>query len=168
MFNHMNHRQRGDTIVEVLLATVVISIVIAGAYTLTNRATRANQEAIERTTATNLVREQVEFIRGLHTYGRSGTAWQEIENDYASSGTPNYDNCAPTSGIGAFSIDNTKDYDDPDTIIDFAQDPAELINVWAEAYSPTGDYIDIHVRACWLGLGNQGMQRSVSIIRLVP
>jgi Tfp pilus assembly protein PilV len=168
MFKHLNQAQRGDTIVEVLLATVVISIVIVGAYTLTNRATRINQTAIERTTATNLVKQQIEFIRGMHTYGRSDAAWQEIETNYAANVQPSYALCEPTSGSDPFKADTAGGYNDANTVNDYTADGA-LFQVWAEAYQASPSYIDIHVRACWIGIGNSGdlgMQRSISVLRL--
>ena len=170
MLDHLRRSQRGDTIVEVLLATVVISIVITGAYVLTNRATRINQTAIERTTATNLVKQQTEFIRGMHTYGRSGTAWGEIENNYAVNARPTYTNCQPSGGSRPFKADTTRGYDDAATINDynFGSDTG-LFKTWAEAYQSSNDYVDIHVRVCWEGIGRSGdlgIQRSVSVLRL--
>jgi Tfp pilus assembly protein PilV len=170
MLNHLKRTERGDTIVEVLLATVVISIVIAGAYTLTNRATRINQTALERTTATNLVRQQIEFIRGMQTYGRSDAAWSEIENNYAVNAVPSYSNCQPSGGSRPFGLDMNRGYDDAATVVDydFGSD-TNLFKTWVEAHQPSADYVDFHVRVCWEGIGQTGdlgIQRAVSMLRL--
>ena len=56
---------RGDTIVEVLLALVVMGVVLAGSYNLANRSLIVNQNAAERTEAVNLLREQLELATAV-------------------------------------------------------------------------------------------------------
>jgi prepilin-type N-terminal cleavage/methylation domain-containing protein len=58
-------RQRGDTIVEVLIAIAVISMVLAGAYATTNRSLLATRAAQERSNALKLVETQLEQIKGM-------------------------------------------------------------------------------------------------------
>jgi len=58
-------RQRGDTIVEVLIAIAVISLVLGGAYVTTNRSLRATRSAQERGNALKLVESQIEQLKGL-------------------------------------------------------------------------------------------------------
>lgn len=55
----------GDTIVEVLLATVVMGVIIGGAYNLANRSLIINQNSSERTVAVNLIREQLEIVSAV-------------------------------------------------------------------------------------------------------
>lgn len=172
MLRHMKLSQRGDTLVEVLLATVVISVVIMGAYTLTNRATRINQTAIERTTATNLVRQQLEFMRGMHTYGQGQAAWTELVGNIGTT-PPSYTNCQPTPGLTAFSANTALGYSDANTIntYNIANDNNDIYKVWVEAFRPNSSlqYVDLHVRACWQGIGNTGdlgTQRAASVLRL--
>lgn len=56
--------RRGDTIVEVLIATAVISLVLVGAYAVTNRNRTALQDTQEQSIALKLVERQVEILRG--------------------------------------------------------------------------------------------------------
>jgi type II secretory pathway pseudopilin PulG len=151
--------QRGDTIIEVLLATVVISVVIAGAYTLTNRATRINQTAFERTIVTNYMQAQIEKARAARIFssGDSGL-WRDVL-DKETSTAPDYSGCNP--GSEAFYIDG-------DTVMGFSGSPNfdGLYRIWLEAYAPTTDYIDIHVRACWQGIGGEAEQRSALVMRM--
>lgn len=58
-------KQRGDTIVEVLIAMAVISLVLAGAYATTNRSLLATRSAQERSNALKLVESQLEQIKGM-------------------------------------------------------------------------------------------------------
>lgn len=60
----LNHRnQRGDTIVEVVIAIAVISSVLTGAFYLTNHSTRAVRDAQEHAQALQLLQGQVEQLR---------------------------------------------------------------------------------------------------------
>lgn len=59
--------QRGDTIVEVLIAIGIIAVVLGGAYIATNRALRQGRAAQERSEALEVAREQLERIRYIVT-----------------------------------------------------------------------------------------------------
>ena len=54
----------GDTLVEVLIAISVVSVVLAGAYVMTNRSLSSTRDAQERVNATKLAETQIEIIKG--------------------------------------------------------------------------------------------------------
>lgn len=58
-------RERGDTLVEVLIAIAVISLILGGAYVTTNRSLQATRGAQERSIALKLAESQIERIKGL-------------------------------------------------------------------------------------------------------
>lgn len=58
-------RERGDTIVEVLIAIAVVSLVLGGAYVTTNKSLLATRAAEERGNALKLAESQVEQLKGL-------------------------------------------------------------------------------------------------------
>ncbi len=60
-----SRRERGDTIVEVLIAIAVVSLVLAGAYVTTNHSLQATRAAQERAVALKLAESQIERIKGL-------------------------------------------------------------------------------------------------------
>ncbi len=62
-FRRSTRQQAGDTIVEVLIAVAVISLVLAGAYASTNHNVRAMQDTQEHAQALQLAQTQVEFLR---------------------------------------------------------------------------------------------------------
>jgi len=55
--------QRGDTIIEVLIAIAIVSLVLTTAYAITNKNTRAIQDNQERLQAQHLVESQIELLR---------------------------------------------------------------------------------------------------------
>jgi prepilin-type N-terminal cleavage/methylation domain-containing protein len=57
--------ERGDTIVEVLIAIAVISLVLAGAFVMTNNSLQATRDTQEHLNATNLAEGQLEQLRAL-------------------------------------------------------------------------------------------------------
>ncbi|HSX30213.1 MAG TPA: prepilin-type N-terminal cleavage/methylation domain-containing protein [Candidatus Saccharimonadales bacterium] len=61
-----NHsKQRGDTIVEVLIAMAVVSLILGGAYVTTNRSLLATRSAQERSIALKLAESQMERLKSL-------------------------------------------------------------------------------------------------------
>lgn len=59
----MQSKQRGDTIVEVLVAILIVSLVLAGAFAATNRGSNLSQRTDERAYAANLLEWQTELIK---------------------------------------------------------------------------------------------------------
>ncbi|MEX0668780.1 MAG: prepilin-type N-terminal cleavage/methylation domain-containing protein [Candidatus Saccharimonadales bacterium] len=185
MFNlfKSNSNSRGETIVEVLLATVILSTVIAGAYTLSTRATRIGQASIERTEVTNYVQSTAEVLRGIGF--ERGAAFSKIvsedgDTDFVTNITPVYDesSCQPTPGSSPFYIDldsvGATD-DDPNTLFNrdviraYDSDDIDsdsIYNLWIEAYQQDTNYIDFHIRACWQSITGPDFNRSGAVLRL--
>ncbi len=155
----MRFNQRGDTIVEVLVATVVISTVMAATFTLTNKATRINQAAQERTDVSNLMREQAELVKkGMVDNGRpSTTPLGQIAT------------IVPTAcrGIGSGTGFNATA---SGTSTTYASGPKKIGNfyyIWVERpASLNADSIDFTVRACWPGAGKVPVNISGLVIRV--
>lgn len=55
--------QRGDTIVEVLIAVAVVSMVVASAYAITNRNLGNTRQSYEHSEASKLAQQQLEQLR---------------------------------------------------------------------------------------------------------
>lgn len=58
-------RQRGDTLVEVLIAIAVVSLILGGAYVTTNRSLYATRAAQERGNALKLAESQLEQLKAM-------------------------------------------------------------------------------------------------------
>jgi prepilin-type N-terminal cleavage/methylation domain-containing protein len=62
--NSINKNQKGDTIVEVLMALVIIGLAIGIAYGISTRSLKAARQAQERTEAVKIAEGQIERIKG--------------------------------------------------------------------------------------------------------
>jgi len=69
--------QRGDTIIEVLLATSVFSLLAVGAITVMNQSTNIAQRALETTLVRQQIDSQAEALRAVHL------AYSRIDDDDA-------------------------------------------------------------------------------------
>lgn len=58
-------RERGDTIVEVLIAVTIMSMVLGGAFVTTNRSMQTSRTTEEHGTGLKLAESQLEQIKGL-------------------------------------------------------------------------------------------------------
>lgn len=67
---------RGDTIVEVLLAIAVTSVVLAGAYVAVNRSMKASRAAQERGEAVKVAEAQIERLKYLNIKGSAEDIYQ--------------------------------------------------------------------------------------------
>jgi prepilin-type N-terminal cleavage/methylation domain-containing protein len=57
--------QKGDTLVEVLIAIAIVTLILGGAYVTTSHSLQATRAAQERSIALKLAESQIERIKGL-------------------------------------------------------------------------------------------------------
>lgn len=98
-----NLPQRGDTIVEVLIAIAVISSVLGTAYAITNRSVQTNQSSAERSVATKVAESQLELLKSFTKAGNNvasnrfcmyiDTATGQLSLQTIPTAPPHPDNC---------------------------------------------------------------------------
>ena len=104
-FHHqsrLRRNQRGDTIVEVLIAAAIVSLVLAAAYALTNRNLLGIQAAQEQSYAQKLVQQQVEFLRVAPTKPTDGGCFNSSGNPVTGSA------CKITNGGATYTLKITE------------------------------------------------------------
>ncbi len=185
------YNQRGDTLIEVLLSMIILSIIVIGASTLMNSGLRSSINAVEHTEVRNIIASQGELLRYVRDTYRSGSndaisqVWKQLANPAAGYATTaaatSADNCTPgDGGKTAFYLSNN--------YVDVSQQPQITIQnytgnvpsdtrqyaipgrgMWIEGVASTGAtpaYIDFYMRSCWSGLGGSAKQQVNSIVRL--
>lgn len=186
------HKQRGDTIIEVLLAIAILSLVIVGGSTLINVGMQNAINSVEHTQVRNLIVGQSELLRYMRDNADSASddvvseAWYDTllstSNSFVTTASPTpIANCTPSGGRQPFYL--TVDYNAPDQKPDISvhsytngvSDSRPYAvpgrGLWVEGVrSPSGvtpAYVDFHIRACWRGTGtNDYQQQSNTIVRL--
>lgn len=174
-------KQAGDTLVEVMLSVAILSLVLAGAFTITNRATRINQSANERTQVSNLIQAEAEKIKAIHQVN-AGDLWSVLSDSdvntprYVSGTNVNY--CTESSGStfrdGAFFVKSDLTLEKINLNGDGEMQDAnsesfgteDFFDVWVEAVDRT-EHVDFYIYACWEGIGGESIQRSGLVTRLL-
>ena len=174
---------RGDTLVEVLMAIVVLSMVVVGAITLMSRGLKASQIAVEHTQVRMQINAQQEMLRYLRDgyisdpSSTAGQAWSGLFGGsplYASTTASSYDDttCGVSSGKTGFYLAQTvgtvtvNQFDANNKPAAYAL-PGQ--GLWIEMTRSTGispAYVDVMFRACWSGIGDSADQQAVTVIRL--
>jgi type II secretory pathway pseudopilin PulG len=90
-------REAGDTIIEVLIAIAVISVVLGGAYVTTNRSLRATRSAQERGNSLKLAESQMEQLKNLVATNPDAVYGTGVPSPFCIQGTtvinPSTNNC---------------------------------------------------------------------------
>ena len=178
-----HQRQSGDTLVEVLMAIVVLSMVIVGAITLMARGLKASQLAVEHTQVRLQINAQAEMLRYLRDAyiadpsSAGAQRWKALFTGtplYADTTASNYNEtaCGVTSGKTGFYLTQAAgnvdiNQFDPGATPSTHAEPGK--GLWIEMTRSTGispAYVDILFRACWSGIGDSADQQSVTAIRL--
>jgi len=169
-------RQRGDTIIEVILAFAVFAMLAVGTIILMNRGTQASQQALESTLTQETLAGQSEsllYLREAYIANPStpapspaATFKDIINNRTVSSPSPFGDSsCVSSIPAGSFAIDPMAARVISASAMNGAAAPAypqiltsggvtRAYGVWIEAVKPTPisgqpSFIDFHIRACW-------------------
>ncbi len=171
---------RGDTLIEVMLAFAIFSLVVVGSIMLMNKGMDTAQRALELT----LVRQQVDAqLTMLSDFKQTNpTGWQALASNATSTQPPNlstYTTC-PTSStlsssnaffmaansaktavvpntVSATNLQPAPTYAMVDTFAKTAQAPVSY-GIWvmlvkSEGFTANHAY-DVHVRACWYSMGD--------------
>jgi prepilin-type N-terminal cleavage/methylation domain-containing protein len=103
-----SRRQAGDTIVEVLIAIAVVSLVLTSAYMVTNKNAQTMQAVQERTQAQKLVERQIELIRAADSVPTTTFCFTDDQGSDTATPAPTSSNdpCA-FNGSGATSSDTS-------------------------------------------------------------
>lgn len=176
-------KQRGDTLVEVLMAIVVLSMVIVGAITVMSHGLKASQLAVEHTQVRMQINAQQELLRYLRDgylsdpNSAAGQTWKGLFGGsplYADTTATNYNDttCNVTSGKNAFYLTQSGGVVSVNAF-NASNKPAAYAlpgqGMWIEMTRSTGispAYVDVVFRACWSGIGDSADQQAVTVIRL--
>lgn len=171
-------RQRGDTLVEVLMSIVVLSIVIVGAITMMTRGLGASLVATEHTQSRLQMSQQTELLHYLRdNYIQDKTsplaaAWVNVIANYSNTNASQYAGCTVSPGKNAFYLDQA----DPANMVKpynaSIVPPTSAVagqGLWVEATNSSGAapaYTEFQIRACWSGPGSSGQQQTITTVRL--
>lgn len=186
----MVRNNRGDTIIEVLLAVSVFSLVAVGAIAIMNQGVNTAQRALEITLVKQQIDAQAEALRAAHQAG--GTAWSDVKSASESGATIPHDSksCPSTDALAAankafimnpytakladattlrsIEAENAPPYaqvvDGPENTIDGAY------GLWIErkvdSVSSFREAHDFTVRACWFSAGQTIPVTIQTVVRL--
>jgi type II secretory pathway pseudopilin PulG len=174
-------RERGDTLIEVIFATAVLSLIIVIALSVMNAGTAQAERAVEGT----FVRQGIDSQTAMLRFARDAYVDKEAGADVLWSG-PNgilnqrsssildfsqlattQPNCKPTNNK-AFWLDTQGGLVTVNTIFSAPTTYAAPGNgMWIEA-TPTGtaNYVDFYIYACWSAPNGVGNSTSGTVVRL--
>lgn len=179
---------RGDTIIEVMLAITIFSLVAMGAITIMNQGTNSAERSLEVTQVKQEIDAQAEALRAAQlahlANPTSSDAWSGVKGMRDQAPLPINDTTCPSfSGVHVFAMDGhnaslikspqMKTSDDrhapPYAKIDYAT--GTTYGLWIEKKTtPSGDgkpgYFDFRIRACWYGPGLGVPMTLQTVVRL--
>ncbi|MDX1765795.1 MAG: prepilin-type N-terminal cleavage/methylation domain-containing protein [Candidatus Saccharimonadales bacterium] len=182
MLKRLSNTESGDTLVEVLVATVVLTIILAAAYTIANRSTRINQASIERTEVANQLAEQAELLRAIRTNydpNDPDDHWKKVRADYSPDVSIGDHDCQAPGG-SPFYLDPFSDpigKPEPYSFVGGVSNDAygDIFRVWIVSEGSPNDISNTktiddqrtyHIRGCWEGIGGLNIQRAEVLLRL--
>jgi type II secretory pathway pseudopilin PulG len=187
MQQRMMRRERGDTLIEVMLSIAVMGLVVIGCNALMNKANNDLAAAMERTEVRADINAQTEMLAYLRdaylsdplsTTGASGV-WNNITK--TSGGKLHSSYTDVTTADEQCRRDGQSFFLQPNSTGIALKDNTFISNadasrakpgqgLWINAVkSPDGvkvPYVDFYVQSCWSAIGGGAQQRSSTVVRL--
>lgn len=181
--------QKGDTIIEVVLAFAIFSLAAMGTITLINSGLATTQRNLEITQVRQQIDSQAELLRYARDTGSA--AWQSIISNTVTNPLPLSESCQPASGTsqrfyvwldrGATpeaatvtrSTITSANYREPATYakIDYTAAAAQSEGIWVEATAAATQpgaprAYDLYIHACWDSVGVDTPMTLGTIVRI--
>lgn len=165
--------QSGDTIVEVVLAMALLSMIIFIAWGTTNRATQISTDARRRITMVNALKEQAEIIKSK--YRQADGKLSDVTSSLIAVSSPVDNPCdeaqmtaASPTIAGAYHFETDTDSVASPSTNYRTVDGDDSSRVWFKYVKDAdGKYADFYIRGCWLSSGgSQQLENSQFILRL--
>jgi prepilin-type N-terminal cleavage/methylation domain-containing protein len=181
---------RGDTLVEVLFAVAVFSLVAVGALSIMNQGTASAERSLEITLARQQIDAQADTLRYLNASfiagSPAGTAeWRKIQpiaNNNAQATDYNSTSCVVPNNVFVLNTRKAQFADNispgpattfPQVRYDGVDNVTSAEGLWVEPVGSLGtgnqagiNYIDFHIRACWDSPGQSFPVTIGTIVRL--
>lgn len=181
----MSRSQRGDTLVEVMIAIAILSMAIVGGLTIMNYGYSVANNAVERTQVQATMEGQLAlvsyardaFIRSDGQVTDPGSQmWQAIQSRIVTGSGSNNAHCnnsTPAPGSNSFYINENLAALGTASIANFTGTRASTLatpgqGMWIEARRAGGSipYVDFYVKACWDAIGTSPNQEARTVVRL--
>lgn len=177
--------ERGDTLVEVLVALSVMGIAVVGTMSLMNRGVTQMYDTMERSEVRLLLDRQVEsltYARDQYIWSLSGGTltghdanakdlWEDQVRTIPSVDTvPELNNCSDTSRAFVITTDTDGNLSATTTVQAVASGfPAPGDGIWMQKMhngTVPVRYTDFYIRACWRQASSPATQVVSTVVRL--
>lgn len=178
-------RQRGDTIIEVLMAVTIFSMIAIGSLSVMNRGLSISQYSLEITQVRQQLDKQAELLRFVHSQSRLGDEkFTDVWDDATSGMSGGLENrigieqCPDSFPDGGFALAVDEEskliksisapagtYTQPVTFARVDGSSSQGISIQLSKVEGGAAY-DAHIQACWYGPGQQSPATLGTIVRL--
>ena len=187
-----NMRQRGDTIIEVLLAVAVFSMIAIGTIVVMNQGSASAQRALEITQVKEQINTQADLLRALAQdnlaeRGKNSfnPTWKSITDQNDTGSITVGDQC-PTTFSNVFALNprtiqkvntirsielNTAATPPYAKIVSTGATTADSYGIWIEKQTAqqipnVPDAFDFYIKACWYSAGSSVPMTLQTTVRL--
>lgn len=179
--------ESGDTLVEVMLATVILSMVVVGSFSILNKGTATAYSILERTETRSRISQQLEVVQyfrdqyieskanNVPTNVYPASVWTEILAKADSTNRAIVNNSDPSSCVPSNAFYMNQNSDGTYSLANYAgpwvaeRTPRPGDGLWIEATSANSSvsvrYIDVYTKSCWLA-ADTGTSTLSSTLRL--
>ena len=169
---HKKLSKRGDTLIEVMLALSVLTLLLMTAWSLTNRATQISTAARIRTNMVNELKSQAEVLKAQHSLSgfAAGMAGRPSIDEVSIQPNPcsYFDEDTPMADPSNHPPDSFY-YDASGAIEGGSKVVGGNANsrIWVQKVTNTIDgFIDFYVQGCWMTSGGiNNLDNSIFVVR---
>lgn len=157
----LTRKDRGDSLLEVILAISVLSVVAVGSMAVMNRGNALAQAALGRTETRALINTQSQLLQYART---DSVLWANVK----SVSYPNTANATNYSPRGTSSGSTARSFylDNNGNVVSATSQtvPFGSGQTWVDGVCPSSNYCDFYIKANWSTAGTTN--KGVTIVRL--
>ncbi len=174
----LKHLSRGDTLIEVMIAMTLFSMVAIGAMIVMNRGLSLAQRSLEITLARQQIDAQAEMLRYVHQKfkeddGPYTVVWDSLDKITSPVQLVGVESCPTSLPSGGFSLASSAG--GIDKVVNYSSNPAtyaRMVGTEAQGISTQlvrvqgGAAYDAYIQACWYSVGGDRPVTIGTIVRL--
>jgi Tfp pilus assembly protein PilV len=177
-------RQRGDTLIEVIMACAMFAMITASIFAIMQRSSAGAYDALERSEVRLQLNQQAELLNyfrdqfvvaaanGQSTTDGAAGVWNKFAGTtYATTTAPGLNSCTPNARAFYFDADGTSYNFGANAVTAASGMPSAGSGLWIQMVNPSSlpapvrKFHDFYILACWPSTASSTQYMS-SIVRL--
>ena len=157
--NKKSVQQRGDTLVEVMLALSILGIVVVGCLSITSRLNSNMLDTIDRSAVRSDMNGQAELLNYVRDNRLGSNVWSDIKSKAVTNPSSIGSACSKSQNSFYLKLDSG--------VVSLVSGSGIIVDAVYVSNTASPSYIDFYINACWSRIGLGSSAQNSTVVRLM-